>query len=98
MATAPARRQTATPDGRVEVRCRGRGCAFRTRAVHPRGTRARLRPLFRGRGLRPGALVEIRVLAPDKIGKVLRYTMRRSKLPRSATLCLRPGARTPNHC
>jgi len=53
------------PGGRVEVICRGRGCAFRTRTVQPRGTRARLGSLFGGRGLRVGTLVEIRVsLAP----------------------------------
>ena len=84
--------------GRVEVRCNGRGCAFRTRTVKPRGARARLGSLFGGRGLRVGTVVEIRVLAPDQIGKVLRYTMRSSKLPRSATLCLSPAARTPSRC
>ena len=47
---------------------------------------------------RVGTVVEIRVLAPDQIGKVLRYTMRSRKLPRSATLCLSPAARTPSRC
>ena len=84
--------------GRVEVRCRGRGCAFVKRTVRPRRGQAQLGRLFRGRGLRAGAVIEVRVLAPDHIGKVVRYTIRRNRLPRDLALCLPPGTRTPLRC
>jgi hypothetical protein len=42
--------------------------------------------------------IEIRVLAPDHIGKVVRYTMRPGKLPATQKLCLPPGAPAPRRC
>jgi Ca2+-binding RTX toxin-like protein len=83
--------------GRVEVRCRP-GCPFRTRTVQPRRGRAQLVRLFPRRELRTGVVLEIRVLAPDHIGKVVRYTMRPGKLPGVRKLCLPPGARAPRRC
>jgi hypothetical protein len=84
--------------GHVEVRCSRPGCPFRTRSVQPRGGRTRLAPLFGRRWLRPGVAIEIRVLAPDHIGKVVRYTMRPGKLPATQKLCLPPGAPAPRRC
>ena len=86
-------------DGRVVVLCRGGGCPTARRTVSLKGGSAKLAKLFKGRRLKPGAVVEIRVTAPGKIGKVVRYTVRaKRKLPTSATLCLAPGAGTPGAC
>jgi hypothetical protein len=84
--------------GRVEVRCNGRGCPFPKRTVRPKGGRAKLVGMFPRRGLRTGTVLEIRVLAPEHIGKVVRYTMRSGKLPAVKSECLPPGARKPRHC
>lgn len=84
--------------GRVEVRCDGRGCPFRARTVRPRGGHAKLARMFARRGLPAGTVLEIRVLAPERIGKVVRYTMRNGQLPAVRTQCLPPGARKPGRC
>jgi hypothetical protein len=86
-------------DGRVVVLCRGGGCPMARRAVSLKGGSARLAKLFKGRRLKPGTVVEIRITAPGKIGKVVRYSVRaKRKLPTSATLCLPAGASTPGAC
>jgi hypothetical protein len=85
--------------GRVEVRCSGKGCPFARRTVAARRGAATLTKLFARRKLRRGAVLEVRITAPGMVGKVVRYTMRaRRKLPRSAPLCLPPGATRPAAC
>jgi Ca2+-binding RTX toxin-like protein len=97
-------RVLAVPEGgRVELRCRpaGRQGCFRgvKRFRSPRGAEQLnvLRPVRRSR-LRTGARLEVRVLDADSIGKVVQFTMRAGKLPRSRTLCLVPGRRSPGRC
>jgi hypothetical protein len=95
----------AVPEGgRVELRCRGGkklGCfsgVKRFRAPRRGGDRSVLKPL-RGRRLRPKAVVEVRVLDADSIGKVVRFTTRRGfKLPKSRSMCLVPGRKSPGRC
>ena len=53
--------------------------------------------MFR-RPLRAGAVVTVTVTAPNTVGRVKRYTIRRGKPPRSQTLCLVPGAAAPSRC
>jgi putative metal-binding protein len=79
----------------VQVRCKGRRCPFRVRrtAVKPNGS-AKLGRFFRKR-LRPGITIEIRITAPNSIGKVVRYRIRRGRLPADRTLCLPLGATKP---
>ena len=85
--------------GKVEVRCDGKGCPFARRVIAPAGGTATLTKLFANRKLRRGTVVEVRVTAPGMVGKVVRYTMRtRRKLPRTAPLCLPPGATKPVAC
>ncbi len=85
--------------GRVEVRCAGQGCPFARRTVAARRGTATLTKLFARRKLRRGAVLEVRITAPGMVGKVVRYTIRaRRKLPRSAPLCLPPGAARPAAC
>ena len=85
----------------IQLRCRGRGCFKRVRQVKlRRATRSvdlRRRFLRRAR-LRPRAVLEVRVLAPASIGKVVRFKVRRTKLPTRRVLCLPPGARRPTRC
>lgn len=85
--------------GSVEVRCSGgkkRGCPFslRRRAA---GTRVVLTKLFATRRLRAGAEIEVRVLAPGMIGKVVRYAITK-RPPKANSLCLDVGAKSPAAC
>lgn len=88
----------APAGARVEVRCRGRRCQFKRRkaTVRANGT-AKLRRLVRRR-LRPRTTLEIRITAPNSIGKVVRYQVRRGRIPQGRTLCLPPGAKKPARC
>ena len=79
------------------VRCKGKGCPPRMRSVRVRRGRATITAL-RGRKLRVGAVVEVRVTAPQMVGKVKRYTIRRGRLPSASELCLPPGARRTTRC
>jgi streptogramin lyase len=88
-------------DARIQLRCKGRGC-FRgvKRVTLGRAASSvdlRRRFLRRAR-LRPRAVLEVRVLAPASIGKVVRFTIRRTKLPRRRVLCLPPNATRATRC
>jgi hypothetical protein len=83
--------------GRVVVRCRGKGCPKRIARVRVRRGRATITAL-RGRRLRVGAVIEVRVTAPNMVGKVKRYTIRRGRLPGSSELCLPLGASRATRC
>jgi Ca2+-binding RTX toxin-like protein len=75
--------------GRAELRCKGR-CAFRKKVGKARDGKVNLRRLIRGR-LRTGATLEVRLSAPDTITRVVRFKMRRGKLPKRTSLCQVPG-------
>jgi 6-phosphogluconolactonase (cycloisomerase 2 family) len=88
----------------VEVRCSApkrlgrRACPFKRKSARPKadGATVDLRLLFgRHDRLRVGVRVQIRITAPGAIGKVVTYTMRRSKLPKSVARCLPVGATKP---
>lgn len=86
----------APAGARVEVRCAKRGCPFSKRAFYARGGVLDLRKqYFRKAKLRVGTTVEIRILVPDHIAKVARFTMRKRRTPLTAYLCLPPGATKP---
>jgi len=82
---------------KVQLRCSGRGCPFgRKSAGRVRDGKVNALKAFGDeRILRAGAVLEIRITAPQRIGKVVRYTTRDGKPPKVSTLCLRPGAKTP---
>ena len=84
---------------RVEATCTGRGCKRkRVVAYKAAGERLRLRAWDK-RNLRPGAVLEIRVTKGNRIGRVVRYRMRRNKQkPRRTFLCLPPGDTEPTRC
>jgi hypothetical protein len=77
--------------GTVRVACRGRGCAFKSKTLKKRG-RVSLTSLFRHRRLRSRTGVEIRVTAPNFIGKVFTFKMRKTSTPTSKLRCLPPGS------
>lgn len=88
----------APAGAKVTVRCLGRRCRFKQRSAEarPNGT-ANLRRLVRRR-LRPRTTLEVRIIAPNSIGKVVRYPIRRRRIPQGRTLCLPPGERKPRRC
>ncbi len=93
--------QDVPAGARVHVRCRGRGCPFRTRTRFAgQETREVVLHRFFGRSrLRPGAVVEVWITRPGAIGKVTRYSVRRNaRLPRRQILCVSPGAARPRAC
>jgi Putative metal-binding motif len=88
----------APAGARVTIRCLGRRCRFdrRKTKIRANGT-ANLRRLVRRR-LRPRTTLEVRITAPNSIGKVIRYPIRRGRVPEGRTLCLPPGAKKPKRC
>jgi hypothetical protein len=88
----------------IQLRCKGgarRGCfrgvkRFRT----PRGAASKnVRGPVAQRTLRSKARLEVRIIVPDSIGKVVRYTARSgNRLPASKLLCLKPGTKRPRKC
>jgi len=86
----------APAGGRVTVTCEGKGCPFakRSRQVPPNG-KVGFTGALDGHRLKPGAVIEVRITARGWIGKVVRYTVRKGKLPKAETLCLAPGASKP---
>jgi hypothetical protein len=87
------------PEGAaVELRCRGKGCPPKRRTVAVKGGKADAHRVLRGRHLRVGDVLELRISRADMIGKVARFTIRRSKSPLFRRLCLPIGAKKPTRC
>jgi hypothetical protein len=82
----------------VMVSCHGAGCPFSRRAVGPRNGRINLAAVLGGRHLQPGAVVEVTVTSPGRIGVVVRYAIRRGAGPLRTILCQAPGAGSPGRC
>jgi hypothetical protein len=79
--------------------CRTRGCGFRRRAGRvSRAGGANLARFLRGRRLAVGTVFEVRVTAPNHIGKVTRFRVRAGRLPSTRSLCLPPGQSTAVRC
>jgi hypothetical protein len=85
---------------KIELRCRGGGCPFarKSRNVARRKRLLDLHPLLGSAGLRPGAVLELRIKRRGAIGKVVRYSVRSGAVPQSRVLCLRPGAKRAREC
>jgi hypothetical protein len=85
---------------KITVTCRGRGCPFRSKRRAARRAQRKIdlvKPLRRA-SLRPKSVLEVRVTAPQTIGKVVRFEIRRRAAPTSEALCLPPGKRRPEAC
>jgi Ca2+-binding RTX toxin-like protein len=90
--------------GRVELRCRRpkgkrRACPFtRVRRSFPAGRRKlKLTSAFKRRKMPLGTVFQVRVTAPNVIGRVRIERVRKLKTTRRL-LCLRPGASRPTRC
>jgi hypothetical protein len=83
----------------VELRCSGKRCPFkrRTSALGASGA-VSLTKFFKHRTLRSGTTVDVRITAPNSIGKVVRFEIRKRRVPQARTLCLAPGAAKPSKC
>jgi hypothetical protein len=86
---------------RVEFRCSGPRCPLTRRSFRrPGGGRLNvLTKLRRYRNrFRTGQTLELRVTAPDRIGKVVRFRLVRNRSAITTTCCLTPGERSPRRC
>lgn len=75
-------------------------CPYRSRSQTVRRATRRLnlvRP-YRRKRLPVGTVIEVQITAPNFIGKVARFTVRKSAIPKRTNLCLPPGARKPSRC
>jgi hypothetical protein len=88
----------APPGAHVTLLCHGGRCPFRRRAVTTNQYGAVSLGRLVRQPLRPRTQLEVRVTAPNTIGKVFRYTIRRWRIPKGRTLCLLPGAAQPSSC
>jgi hypothetical protein len=89
----------APAGARVKVICHGGGCPKKKSVVLrvAAGKRSvRVRSLERR--LRTGAVIEIFVTAPGRIGKYARITIRSNAAPTRRDLCLQPGKSKPVAC
>lgn len=87
---------SAPRGARVEVRCKGRGCP-RRRVVKSRTSRAtRMKPFQRT--FRPNTILEVRVTARGRIGKYVRFRIRKARAPARTDACLVPGSSRPTRC
>jgi hypothetical protein len=83
----------------VALACKGGGCAFKSRKLRVRKSRAKLSllPQVRRLRLRDGATLDIRVTRKGTIGQYLRLTVRKRELT-TRSRCLRPGVARPVRC
>jgi Ca2+-binding RTX toxin-like protein len=88
----------------IEIRCKSTrrpGCVFskRGRTIGQRRARVSIRGYFGDRPLARGARVEVRILAPKTIGRVMFFTMGKpGATPRLNYRCLPPGTTTVVTC
>ena len=76
----------------VKVRCKGRGCPFKTKTRKAKSRRSVRFPEFNGRFLRPKSRVEVYVYLPKRnlTGRYARWTVRAGKQTQRQTSCLKP--------
>jgi hypothetical protein len=88
------------PGAAVELRCSGthKGCPGSRKAVPVHDAQADVHRILRGRRIRAGAVLEVRITRPDMIGKVTTFKVRRARRPAQETRCLPPGAAKPMRC
>jgi hypothetical protein len=60
---------------RIEVRCRGLGCPYKSRTYRVRDGRSRISQHWRGVTLKPGAVVEVFVRSDIALGRYVRYAV-----------------------
>lgn len=82
--------------GKVVARCKGRGCQFKgPRSFKRKKSTVSLTKAFKHKRLPVGAVIEIAITAPNRIGRVFRYKVRSGLRPKKSTLCLPVGSSKP---
>ena len=84
--------------GRVLVTCHGGGCPFSQRSFAASHGQVVLAQEFRHSPLRPGAKLQLEVVAANRVGKVESFTIRSAQPPAVSILCLPPGMTRPTRC
>lgn len=84
--------------GKVTVICHGGGCPFSVRAFAPHHGHVSLSQFFKHSALRPGATLQLRITAPNRVGKVVTFVIRGGQKPGVIHQCLPPGAARPATC
>lgn len=82
--------------GTVSVKCRGHGCAFKSKTVKGRRTVGLARQ-FRGRTLRPITVITIGIAGPNRIAKEISFTIRKGKTV-AKKRCRPPGSKKTLPC
>lgn len=86
---------SAPKGAKVDIRCRGRGCPYKSKSTKSKGKRIDVRKIRRS--FRAGAVIDIRVTKANTIGKFTRITIRDGKSPKRVDRCLQPGKSKPTH-
>jgi hypothetical protein len=84
--------------GKVAVICHGGGCPFSARTFAPHHGVVVLAPLFQHSQLRPGATIQLRVTASNRVAEVETFLIRSGQAPTVVKQCLPPGAARPARC
>jgi Ca2+-binding RTX toxin-like protein len=91
--------------GTVRLKCtppkgKKKACPFKTRTRDSaNGTKKmNLVKSFKKKKLPVGTKIEVKISKRDFIAKVVRFTTRSGKVPKSKTLCLEPGKKKPGKC
>jgi hypothetical protein len=88
--------QRVAAGSRIVLICRGGGCPakrkLRPRRVRRATNRINLDGALRGRKLRAGARIELRITKKGSVGAAAVWTMRSRKAPKRQDRCTRPGA------
>jgi Ca2+-binding RTX toxin-like protein len=91
--------------GVVRLKCkppkgRKRACPFKVkRRESVRGAKhMSFLSAFKKKKLPVGTVIEVRITRKNWIGRVFRFKVRSSKIPRVRTLCLAPGKKKPGKC
>ena len=89
-----------TPKGVVvRARCKGSSCPekkVRRQRVRRRARTVRFRQLEKS--FRSGTMIDIRVFAPDRIGKFTRFRIRKGQSPLRYDTCVQPGGKRIMQC
>jgi sugar lactone lactonase YvrE len=89
--------QNATSDTTARVTCKGTRCPFKSKkARKAKRGKINLLSLFgKKRTLRAGTTLDVLIMRPNFIGKVVRYKVRNNKSVKRSELCLLPGSTKP---
>jgi hypothetical protein len=89
----------APAGARVTVRCLGKRCRFERRKATVRANGAAdLHRLVRRPLMPVGSTLEVRIVAANRLGKVVRFKIKRGRIPDGRRLCLPPGTTKPTRC